>query len=193
MGKTCSFTFMKGAWVRWQLALLDWNSTPLHIIQHRSGWAAKATEKTIRGLENKPHGCIEVRANAAYWNRIKKSLKPAVALSPGPSSSCCSLLCPDDSASWEPLSLCGLEGCLYRTDVFFQLKGSFSLTSFPWHSILSIRGLHQVHLLSHDSHYCLLSIKIVQSGQSALFIFHQTVPELWNVLYNWIIEYCLVL
>lgn len=48
--------------------------------------------RPIRGLENKPHGPVEVKANAAYWNRIKKSLKPAVTLSLDPSASCCTLL-----------------------------------------------------------------------------------------------------
>lgn len=57
-----------------------------------SGWAAESAEQTIRGLENKPHGPVEVKANAAYRNRIKKSLKPAVTLSLVPSASCCALL-----------------------------------------------------------------------------------------------------
>lgn len=47
---------MRGAWVRRQLAPLDWNSMPLQITQHRSGWAAESAEQTIRALENKPRG-----------------------------------------------------------------------------------------------------------------------------------------
>lgn len=48
--------------------------------------------RPIRGLENKAQGPVEVNANAAYWNRIKKSLKPAVTLALVPSTSCCTLL-----------------------------------------------------------------------------------------------------
>lgn len=64
----------------------------LQTIQCCLGWAAESAEQTIRGLENKPHGPVEVKANAAYWNRIKKSLKRAVTLSLVPSASCCILL-----------------------------------------------------------------------------------------------------
>lgn len=138
MGKLYSFVHL----LLWREPGLDdswpfWIGIPCHcksfsIVQDG---LQKSSEQTTRGWENNPHGHIETRANAAYWNRIKKSLKRAVTLSLVPSASCCTLLFWIWLSFLRALKFCCLEGHLCRTDVFFQLKGSFSLTSFPWHSI----------------------------------------------------------
>lgn len=162
----------------------SWNSMSLQNTECCSGWAAESAAETMRGFGNKPHGPIEVKAKAAYLNRIKKSLKLGLLCFWSRVPAAVSCFTGHDSASWGPLSPCCLERLLCRTDVFFKLKDSFSLTSLPWHSILRSYSIHHVPLLSHDSCYCLsISIKI---AQSVLCIFHKTVlePPL-DVLYNY--------